>query len=238
MSGRPRWSPRRSAAPARPPRRPRSDRPAADPDERPPPPPPPGRGRRQLPDRPLRRPRLHPLRRRPRHPRSAGRARLPPERRLGELRGPRLRPWAIERLGERGPIGICGLYRRATLDAPDLGYALLPAGRGRGFAREAGRAALEWAEDALGLRRILAITTDEHRASQRVLEALGMHLEGHVRIPGDDADLRLYATAPADSGARDRRARPSVEGPPCAPDRPSSPSPPSSAQPADRRRSA
>ncbi|MCB9700540.1 MAG: GNAT family N-acetyltransferase [Myxococcales bacterium] len=109
-------------------------------------------------------------------------------------------PWAIERLGERGPIGICGLYRRATLDAPDLGYALLPAGRGRGFAREAGRAALEWAEDALGLRRILAITTDEHRASQRVLEALGMHLEGHVRIPGDDADLRLYATAPADSG--------------------------------------
>ncbi|MEZ4385254.1 MAG: GNAT family N-acetyltransferase [Nannocystaceae bacterium] len=101
--------------------------------------------------------------------------------------------WAVERRDAPGVIGTVGLYARDTLDAPDLGFAFLPAARGRGLALEAARAALDWAVRDRGLRRVLAITTDAHVRSQRLLERLGMCLEGHTRIPGDDALLRLYA---------------------------------------------
>lgn len=105
-------------------------------------------------------------------------------------------PWAVLRR-EGGPtLGICGIWRRESLDAPDLGYGFLPAGRGQGFAREAAVAVLAWARGALGLRRILAITTPDHQRSRRLLESLGMVQEGLVRLPGDDVDLCLYATEP------------------------------------------
>lgn len=101
--------------------------------------------------------------------------------------------WAVERRDTPGVIGMVGLYQRATLDAPDLGFGFLPAGRGRGLALEAAKAALDWGVEAHGMRRVLAITTDAHRRSQRLLEKLGMRLEGRARIPGDDEELRLYA---------------------------------------------
>ncbi|HLT38766.1 MAG TPA: GNAT family N-acetyltransferase [Enhygromyxa sp.] len=102
-------------------------------------------------------------------------------------------PWAVERREGGEPLGICGLWRRDDLDAPDLGYAFLPAGRGRGFAREAAAATLAWARDTLGLSRVLAITGDDHLRSQQVLEAIGMVFDGHVRLAGEDIELRVYA---------------------------------------------
>src|SRR5690349_13660700 len=50
--------------------------------------------------------------------------------------------WAMELRATHECVGMCGLVQREFLPDPDLGYALLPAHRGRGLAREAAAACL------------------------------------------------------------------------------------------------
>lgn len=102
--------------------------------------------------------------------------------------------YLAERLEDGAAVGVCGLVRREGLDGPDLGFALLPAWRGQGYATEGAAAVLVHARD-LGLARVLAIATPDNRASNALLTSLGMRREATVRLPGDDADLWLYACA-------------------------------------------
>jgi RimJ/RimL family protein N-acetyltransferase len=93
-----------------------------------------------------------------------------------------------------GPaMGICGLFKRDIFEEPDIGYALLPAWRGQGYTFEAARAVLAEARDGLGLARVNAIVSPGNRASIRLLEKLGMREQGPVRMPGEDADILLFA---------------------------------------------
>ena len=92
------------------------------------------------------------------------------------------------------PVGICGILRRDGLDHPDLGYALLEAHHGHGYATEAARATLAHARRDLAMSTVLAITTEANAASQRVLEKIGMRREGTVLLAGDDAPSLLYTT--------------------------------------------
>ncbi len=75
------------------------------------------------------------------------------------------------------PIGVCGILKRDALDAPDLGFAFLREHRSRGYACEAARSVLAFARDALGLTRILAITSPDNAVSMAVLRKLGFTLE-------------------------------------------------------------
>lgn len=103
--------------------------------------------------------------------------------------------WAVEEAACPGaPVGMCGLVRRDVLDAPDLGYAFLPEGRGRGLATEAARAVLVHARDVLGLTRVLAIVKPGNAASARVLVAAGMRFVEQRRLPGYDDDSLVYST--------------------------------------------
>jgi len=43
--------------------------------------------------------------------------------------------WAIERKSDGALMGMCGLIKRDTLLEVDVGYALMPAFRGQGYAR-------------------------------------------------------------------------------------------------------
>jgi len=90
------------------------------------------------------------------------------------------------------PMGTCGLIKRETLDDVDIGYAFLPAYRGRGYALEAARAVLASAREVPGLTRIVAITTQDNESSCRLLERLGLQYERLIRISDDAKDLRLY----------------------------------------------
>ncbi len=100
--------------------------------------------------------------------------------------------WAVERLEDGAWLGICGLIRRETLPDVDLGYALLPACRGMGFALEAATAAFAYARDSVGLDRLLAIVSPGNAPSRRLLEKLGFTFERLVRLqPGAD-DTALY----------------------------------------------
>ena len=88
---------------------------------------------------------------------------------------------------------MCGLLKRDTLDAPDLGYAWLPRFRGRGLAREAASAVLAHARDVLGMTRVLAIVSPGNEASCRLLDAIGMQRLGVREVGGEP--LLVYQSA-------------------------------------------
>lgn len=82
--------------------------------------------------------------------------------------------------------GTCGLLKRDTLPDADVGYALLPEFRGKGYAFEAASAVLEHGNRVFGLKRILAITSLDNESSIRVLEKAGMKFEREMEFsPGD-----------------------------------------------------
>lgn len=99
--------------------------------------------------------------------------------------------WLVEAKPGGEATGVCGLIRRDHLPHPDIGYAFLPAWRGKGLAAEAGRLVLAHGLHALRLPRILAIVTETNAASRRLLESLGMHDTGLQRV--GEHDLLVYA---------------------------------------------
>ncbi len=92
------------------------------------------------------------------------------------------------------PIGICGLFRRDGLDAPDIGYSVLPAYCGRGYAFEAARAVIDHARCELGLSRLLAIIAPDNEPSLGLIRKLGMRFERMHCMEDDDDEVCLYAT--------------------------------------------
>lgn len=91
---------------------------------------------------------------------------------------------ALERKGTADVIGYCGLIvdGNGSPDEPELAYELLRAAHGSGYATEAGRAVVTWADEA-GYRRLWAGVWDWNVASRRVLEKLGFRETGQVE-PG------------------------------------------------------
>lgn len=89
-------------------------------------------------------------------------------------------------------IGMSGLIKRDTLPEVDIGYAFMPAYRGKGYAYEAAAAVLEHARTRIGLRRLLAITSLENTASQGLLDKLGMRFDKLVYLRPDGSATRLY----------------------------------------------
>lgn len=84
------------------------------------------------------------------------------------------------------PIGLCGLIKRDTLDDVDLGYAYLPEFWGKGYAVEAGAAAVEHARRDLGLPCLLGITSPGNAGSIAVLARLGFRFERFTHLSADD----------------------------------------------------
>jgi [ribosomal protein S5]-alanine N-acetyltransferase len=96
-------------------------------------------------------------------------------------------------------LGLCGLLRRDSHPDVEIGFAMLPAGRGQGFASEAAAAALRLGIEHFALKRIVAITAPDNTGSIRILERLGFRFERMVRFTSD-GDSRLFAfDAPAAS---------------------------------------
>lgn len=100
--------------------------------------------------------------------------------------------YLVELLETGASIGICGILKRDELDAPDVGFAFLPAYWSRGYAREAGSAILAFGHETLGLDRIVAITATHNAASMRVLEALGLSRAGTVTLGNHGGESVLF----------------------------------------------
>ncbi|HEX2076144.1 MAG TPA: GNAT family N-acetyltransferase [Longimicrobium sp.] len=75
-----------------------------------------------------------------------------------------------------GEVGLADFRREVTpaLDgAPEAGWVLAPWAHGRGYATEAVRAALSWADAHLALPRTVCLIAPENAASLRVAEKCG-----------------------------------------------------------------
>ncbi|MBW5448837.1 GNAT family N-acetyltransferase [Cohnella sp. CFH 77786] len=99
----------------------------------------------------------------------------------------------LTELKDRGvPIGICGLAKRDYLEDADIGYALLPEFRGQGYAYEAASGVMEYAQSRLGLKRLVAITSEDNHDSGKLLEKLGLRFEGVVAYGDTEEKVRLF----------------------------------------------
>ena len=84
-------------------------------------------------------------------------------------------------------------------DEPELGYRLVRAAWGKGFASEGSIALVDKAFRDLGARRVYAEAMAVHGASRRVMEKAGLrlvrtfHADWPVRIPGDEHGDVEYA---------------------------------------------
>lgn len=81
--------------------------------------------------------------------------------------------WAVHRAEDDAFLGIVGLMERPDGRGIALRFALWPWSRGKGYAREAARAALGFGH-AAGLSRIIAVARDSNLASRAVLGDLGL----------------------------------------------------------------
>ncbi len=91
------------------------------------------------------------------------------------------------------PVGICGLVKRDTLPQPDVGFAFSTPHWARGYASEAAAAVLDYARDAVGLTRILAITALENHGSMAVLVKIGLRFERRVRLIDNGPEVNLFS---------------------------------------------
>ena len=98
----------------------------------------------------------------------------------------------VSLIEDNSPIGICGLLKRESLDDVDLGFALLPAYRGRGYAREAAAAVLEHGFRELKANRVVAILKPDNAASKTLLLKLGFSYEKDFQTEPNSSKLALY----------------------------------------------
>jgi RimJ/RimL family protein N-acetyltransferase len=101
--------------------------------------------------------------------------------------------YAMQRHGDPTVIGMCGLIKRDSLSGIDLGYALLPMARGRGYAREAAAGVIEQANKTLQLETLLAIVDPTNQPSIRLLTALKFEYQHSIRLSPDEDAIDLYA---------------------------------------------
>ena len=85
-------------------------------------------------------------------------------------------------------VGDCGLTWQPVggEQVLEVGYHVLPAHQGRGYATEAARACLELATGAIGQQHVVAIVHPDNVASRRVAERIGMREEQRTRVHGRD----------------------------------------------------
>jgi RimJ/RimL family protein N-acetyltransferase len=87
--------------------------------------------------------------------------------------------WAVEEMASGLYIGEVGFadFKRdlapAVAGLPELGWALVPASHGKGYATEALRAAVAWGDAQLAQSRTVCIIQRDNHASFRVAEKLG-----------------------------------------------------------------
>lgn len=94
-------------------------------------------------------------------------------------------------------IGNCGIRKEAPdSQVANIGYELSPDYWGNGYASEAIGRLVAFGFGQLGLRRVWAKTTADNHASRRLLEKLGLRLEGRMRsheyIAGKWVDRLIY----------------------------------------------
>lgn len=88
-------------------------------------------------------------------------------------------------------IGHVGLHYWPNWDEVELGYVLARARQGKGLAREAAQAWVEWACEHLPQEHLIAVIHPANAASIALAERLGFVFDRHDRTPRD-VDVSIY----------------------------------------------
>jgi RimJ/RimL family protein N-acetyltransferase len=86
--------------------------------------------------------------------------------------------WVVEWRHAPGFLGWCGLFPLENAGPIEIGYRYVQSAWGQGIATEAARALLDHGFRALGFDPIVGVTHPANRASQRVLEKIGLQPRG------------------------------------------------------------
>jgi RimJ/RimL family protein N-acetyltransferase len=92
--------------------------------------------------------------------------------------------WAVEEKATGAFVGRSGLHYPEGWPGIEVGWTFDRAAWGKGFATEAGRVAMTWAFDVLGLNHIISVIHPENARSIRVAERLGMSYERDTEVNG------------------------------------------------------
>ncbi|MFN2390491.1 MAG: GNAT family N-acetyltransferase [Pyrinomonadaceae bacterium] len=102
--------------------------------------------------------------------------------------------WAVELKAGQTPIGICGFVKRDSLPDADIGFAFLPQFEKKGYAVESAEAVMKYGRDFLGLKRILAIASQDNESSSKLLEKINFRFERLIKLPHDDEEVKLFSS--------------------------------------------
>ena len=92
--------------------------------------------------------------------------------------------WAVERRQDGRFLGFCGVVvPHEPIWEHEIGWRLSRDAWGKGYAREAAQASLDWAWDHIDAASVMAITNIENTRSWGLMERLGM-----TRYPEEDFD--------------------------------------------------
>lgn len=81
------------------------------------------------------------------------------------------------------PIGLCGFVQRDYLNAPDIGFALLPEFEGQGLMFEAASEIIEMGFKKFNLNTIYGITNPDNIRSIHLLTKLGLNRKEIITNP-------------------------------------------------------
>ncbi|MGS0535546.1 GNAT family N-acetyltransferase [Pseudoalteromonas sp. SaAl2] len=93
-------------------------------------------------------------------------------------------------LADGTAIGIVGLFQRDYLQVPDIGYAFLAQFTGNGYATEACTSLIKLMSNRFP--SLAAITTNENKASQQVLNKLAFIKRGDVLTSQNKQPVCVY----------------------------------------------
>jgi [ribosomal protein S5]-alanine N-acetyltransferase len=104
-------------------------------------------------------------------------------------------PWAVVKRERLEVIGYCGLFNFPDINGKpevEIGYRLVRADWGKGYATEAVLGVRDYAFNKLNLKRLIALIDPENTASVRVALKAGMRLESEVMLEGYSHPDHVY----------------------------------------------
>jgi RimJ/RimL family protein N-acetyltransferase len=100
--------------------------------------------------------------------------------------------WAVVRRDDGALLGRCGFFDPYGWPGFELGYLFGKEHWGRGYAREAARAALDVAVGTLKKERVISLIRPQNAASIKLAQALGACLEETIDFMGGPAEVYRY----------------------------------------------
>ncbi|MDX1446597.1 GNAT family N-acetyltransferase [Lishizhenia sp.] len=95
--------------------------------------------------------------------------------------------YAVDELESGEFIGFIGLswkdFESSFTPATDIGWRLKPSAWGKGYATEGAQRCLAYAFEVLKLEKVIAICPEVNTPSERVMQKIGMKLQGAFKHP-------------------------------------------------------